>query len=332
MRLNNKVYYNDIDKNAAAWLAQLCQMGLIANGTVDNRSITEIQAHELKQYTRLHFFAGIGGWDYALQLAGWPDDKPIVTASLPCQPFSEAGKGLGQRDERHLLPEFIELVKCSNWPLIVGEQVPAAIKHGWMDDLQLEMGKQGYTTGFVVLTAAGQGAPHIRKRIYWVSHYKGTKLQRSRNTRERRDGSSDVSHLAECNQPKQGSRLLHTESQRRNIFNAENVWPPNGKIDTSANTSHSDHDQSPRMQFANSNEWHKPDWIYCRDDKYRPVKPSILPLAYGVSKGVGYSSDPSAPINANETQEARVMRFKGYGNAIVPQVAAQFLRAVMQLI
>jgi hypothetical protein len=39
----------------------------------------------------------------------------------------------------------------------------------------------------------------------------------------------------------------------------------------------------------------------------------------------------SAAINENATQEARVMRLKGYGNAIVPQVAAEFIRAFMEV-
>jgi hypothetical protein len=33
---------------------------------------------------------------------------------------------------------------------------------------------------------------------------------------------------------------------------------------------------------------------------------------------------------ANETAEARTMRLRGYGNAIVPQLAAQFIAAVMR--
>jgi len=41
--------------------------------------------------------------------------------------------------------------------------------------------------------------------------------------------------------------------------------------------------------------------------------------------------DRSAPTNPNETQEARVMRLKGYGNAIVAQVAAEFISAFMEL-
>jgi hypothetical protein len=34
--------------------------------------------------------------------------------------------------------------------------------------------------------------------------------------------------------------------------------------------------------------------------------------------------------NVNQTSEARVMRLKGYGNAIVPQLAAEFILAAME--
>jgi hypothetical protein len=34
-------------------------------------------------------------------------------------------------------------------------------------------------------------------------------------------------------------------------------------------------------------------------------------------------------IDAQKTAEARVMRLRGYGNAIVPQVAAEFIRSMM---
>jgi len=79
-----------------------------------------------------------------------------------------------------------------------------------------------------------------------------------------------------------------------------------------------------RFGFTNASEV---DWIFCRDNKYRPIKPGIQPLAHGPAKGVGYSSDPGAPIDANNTQEARVMRLKGYGNAIQAQTAIAFINA-----
>lgn len=90
-------YYNEFDPNAAAWLRELIKMKLIADGDVDERSILDIQPDDLKRYRQCHFFAGIGGWSYALRLAGIPDDYPIWTASLPCQPFSIAGKQLGKK-------------------------------------------------------------------------------------------------------------------------------------------------------------------------------------------------------------------------------------------
>ena len=90
-------YYNEIDPKAAAWLRELIAAGLIAPGDVDERSIADVRPDDLAGYGQHHFFAGIGGWSYALRLAGWPDDRPVWTGSCPCQPFSAAGKGFVAR-------------------------------------------------------------------------------------------------------------------------------------------------------------------------------------------------------------------------------------------
>ena len=55
--------------------------------------------------------------------------------------------------------------------------------------------------------------------------------------------------------------------------------------------------------------WSDCDWLPCRDEKWRPVEPGTFPLAHGVSNRVG--------------------RLRGYGNAIVPQVAAEVIKAYM---
>src|SRR5688500_9451212 len=88
-------YYNEIDPFAAAWLRELIKAGLIADGDVDERSIADVSADDVRGHTQAHFFAGIGGWSYALRLAGWDDARPVRTGSCPCQPFSSAGKGDG---------------------------------------------------------------------------------------------------------------------------------------------------------------------------------------------------------------------------------------------
>jgi DNA (cytosine-5)-methyltransferase 1 len=115
-------YYNKFDPGAAAWLRELIAAGLIADGDVDERGIEDVVPTELAGYTQCHFFAGIGGWSYALRLAGWPDDTPVWTGSCPCQPFSAAGKGNGFDDERHLWPSFQWLIQQCLPAVVFGEQ------------------------------------------------------------------------------------------------------------------------------------------------------------------------------------------------------------------
>src|SRR5260221_2706528 len=87
-----RAYYNDNDPKVCAWVKELIAEKLIMDGDVDCRSITEIKPNEIKHYTRVHLFCGISGWDFALNAAGWPRDKRIITLSCPCQPFSCAGQ------------------------------------------------------------------------------------------------------------------------------------------------------------------------------------------------------------------------------------------------
>jgi len=61
------------------------------------------------------------------------------------------------------------------------------------------------------------------------------------------------------------------------------------------------------------------------------VKSSTLKMANGLTPTVGHSS-PRSFENVNDTQEARGMRLKGYGNAIVAPLAVEFIRALMEII
>src|SRR5581483_3942081 len=104
------VYYSEIDPYAAEWLRNLIAAGHLPAGDVDERDIADVATGDLAGYRQCHFFAGIGGWPYALRLAGWPDDEPVWTGSCPCQPLSSAGQRKGHADDRHLWPAFYRLI------------------------------------------------------------------------------------------------------------------------------------------------------------------------------------------------------------------------------
>jgi DNA (cytosine-5)-methyltransferase 1 len=177
-------YYNEFDPKAAAWLRELIKRGLIADGVVDERSILDVSADDLVGFTQCHFFAGIGGWSYALRLAGWSDDQPVWTGSPPCQPFSAAGQQKGKDDDRHLAPHFAALIVAGRPPILFGEQVASAAVFGkaakrtrsaasgapewtWIDDLQDRLEAAHYAVGASDIPAAGVGAPHIRQRTFF---------------------------------------------------------------------------------------------------------------------------------------------------------------------
>ena len=255
-------YYNEYDTKTAAWLRELIRADLIPDGDVDERSITEVAPRDLRGYTQCHFFAGIGGWSLALQLAGWPSDRPVWTGSCPCQPFSVAGKGRGTADERHLWPVFFNLLKECRPEYVFGEQVASAIGHGWLDGISADLEAENYACGAAVLGAHSFKSPHRRQRLYWVADDRGRLV------------------LSDCDGCSAGSPAA----------------TPAGYGNT----------------IEPAGFWNDSQLVHCRDGKARriPTEPAFFPLAHGIP--------------------ARVVRLRGYGNAIVPQVAAEFVSAFLE--
>ena len=142
-----RAYYNDNDQAVCLWLEELIRQGHLPPGDVDCRSILEVQPDDLSGYDQCHFFAGIGGWAHALDLAGVPRDTPLWTGSAPCQPFSVAGQQKGYEDERHLAPAWLGLIAERRPPVIFGEQVASPAARKWLADLRSEMEALGYRVG-----------------------------------------------------------------------------------------------------------------------------------------------------------------------------------------
>ena len=309
-------YYNENDPKAAAWLRELIKAGLIAGGDVDDRSITEVQPNDLDGYTQCHFFAGIGGWSLALRLAGWADVTPVWTMSFPCQPFSSAGKQRGEADDRHLFPVGKELIEACNPATVFGEQVASPLGRRWLSGVRVEMETLGYGFGAADLCAASVGAPHIRQRLWWVAdsncqRFPGRTQQNVVETAgeqapRRTDTCGRGTHggLADAEYRRHGTGSYNTP-RRRESFGGGGM----------GDATSIDERWLRRFESAGECEnrgpspWRDYGVIPCADGKARRIKPGLEPLVDGLPGRVGL--------------------LRGYGNAIVPQVAAVFIEAVM---
>jgi DNA (cytosine-5)-methyltransferase 1 len=320
-------YYNEIDPKAAAWLRELVKGGYIAPGDVDNRSIEDVLPSELANYAQCHFFAGIGGWSYALRRAGWPDDRPVWTGSCPCQPFSAAGKGAGFADERHLWPAWHWLIRQCQPNIIFGEQVANAL--AWWDLVSTDLEGEGYTSGAAIIGAHSVGAPHIRQRLYWLAESGSYGRQRRQDAKRLAVENSTFGREGVRNvEPCGGYGKLAESPRQYDCWRGDSRRRGQEPTDGSPNVlayPHRERQQERRELHSESGlldsreaaaKWHPigvcwegAEYVACSDGKARPIEPGTFPLAHGVPHRVGL--------------------LRGYGNAIVADQAQAFIEAAV---
>ncbi len=317
-------YYNEFNKGAAQWLRELIAAGELPDGEVDERDIRDVTPAELAGFDQCHFFAGIGGWAYALRQAGWPDNKPVWTGSCPCQPFSAAGKRGGFDDERHLWPAFHHLIAECRPDVVFGEQVGSKDGAAWLDLVLTDMEATGYAFGAANTPSAGFGAPHIRQRLWFVAERMGNTV----NPRlERYAGDENARHQPERIEADKVGSIAAT-GKPCGLAHADSDGPQPGHKTTAPtgyrDTAHSDGGISQGQSATGpaNGVWRDADWLFCRDGKWRAVERGTFPLVDGVPSDMGRMRYPGTP-----TIEAQKMRLMGYGNAINIEAAKAFIRS-----
>lgn len=328
-----RVFYNEFNRQAADWLRELMHEQLIPPGVVDERSIGDVSADDLRGFDQVHFCAGIGVWPYALRRAGWEDDRPVGTGSFPCQPFSAAGKGDGFADPRHIWPDGHRLIRDARqqgqrWTdCFFGEQAPTA--GAWIDLVRSDLEALGYAFGSPDLPAAGFGGAHIRQRFYWVADAHNAERWADLSPRHVGDWPNagrveSAGHLEGRGGPRGLANAdgWNAGAERQQRGGQQRQQPQDGDAGGLADIARigwrQERSNPGRLLAGDPAEgWAaRPgdgggdcDWIACRDGLWRPVEPGSFPLV------------TEAP--------ARLGRLRGYGNALDAEVATNFVGAFM---
>lgn len=262
-------------------------------------------------------FSGIGGLDLGLERAGFEVAWSGQCLASTRQPVSFADRGLAQKDERWLWPEFHRIVRLLRPRFVLVENVPGLLARG-MGDVLGDLAASGYNAEWDCIPAAAVGAPHLRYRVFIVAHRQADA--------SRPDTNGLGSHRAEVDQL--GTPELRDGQERR----------PGSVGATVADS------EGCRLRAARGSDG---------NDGHARV--GGQPLAHPASAGLeGRFQSPAARTALTESARrnsgpggtwateshirrvahgvpSRVDRLRGLGNAVVPQVAEYVGRCLMEM-
>ncbi|WP_065324920.1 DNA cytosine methyltransferase [Tritonibacter mobilis] len=96
----------------------------------------------------------------------------LLAGGLPCPPFSVAGKQLGEKDERNLFNDAIDIVDAARPRAVMIENVRGfldAVFRDYREHLKAQLEKLGYKTDWRLLNASDFGVPQLRPRVVIVA-------------------------------------------------------------------------------------------------------------------------------------------------------------------
>ncbi len=277
-------------------------------------------------------FSGIGGFDLAAEWMGWEnvfhcewnefgqrvlkyywpkaqsftditktDFKPyantidILTGGFPCQPYSSAGKRKGKDDKRHLWPEMLRAIREINPRFVVGENVRGLTNwNGGMvfEEVCAELEAIGYQVSPVIIPACGVGAPHRRERVWFVAYSYGAEQRNNTRTND--------SETEKVWRENQGNVSRELSSDGVTIYTTGKRFQESSKKREMERT-------RPKLTSKRT-KWNQ--------------FPTQSPICGG-DDGI-----PSE-LDGITFSKWRAESIKGYGNAIVPQVAYQIFKAIV---
>lgn len=247
----------------------------------------------------------------------------LVTGGFPCQPFSLAGKQLGEKDDRYLWPHMLRAIREVRPRWVVAENVRGLLTQSdgmVFEQVCADMEAEGYEVQPFVLPAAGLGAPHRRDRLWIVAHRADAG---SESERERQDGIRPALHVADTESDGNSGRPEEIRSEKRRPdgeINAESIQ--HGEVRDATDSA-----GIGRIEGGVFN------------GTEREAKAERKPYAADSARGGWRNFPTQSPVCRGDDglsgrlvgitfPKWREQSIKMFGNSIVPQVAYQIYRAI----
>lgn len=200
-------------------------------------------------------------------------------------------------------------------PVVMGEQVAAAVGKDWLDGVFADLEGHGYACRAAVVPACAVDAPHRRDRLWFVAD-----ASSGRRSRGQRRGAGDVTYGSDAGRPEGhrhpsggGEDALRSGNSGQALANPGGEGPslsertgwsePPGPGHNSASFG------AAASERGGDRPWAGAGWLRGADGKARRVEPGIRLLAHGVPGRVG--------------------QLRALGNAIVPRAAKEIIGAYL---
>ena len=305
----------------------------------------------------LDLFSGIGGFSLGLEKAGmetigfveidpfcqsvlkthWPDvpvyddvktlhakdfeTKPdIICGGFPCQPWSVAGKQRGKKDDRHLWPEMLRVIKEFRPSWVIAENVVGLVNLG-LDEVLFDLEGAGYTTQSFVIPAAGVNASHRRERVWVVGYAEHHGSSTSEIGGESAEDARESEKGAQLSFELEGTGR---SGDSQDVANAESdglqMWSESGDFESEGSLTDEQSARRSELLVRAINE----------------AKPSVGRKSNGIPRwldGLEFLTCPDSDGTPRITEEGknRAARIKALGNAVVPHIPHVLGKAILEV-
>jgi len=261
----------------------------------------------------------------------------ILTGGFPCQPYSISGKRKGKEDERHLWPEMLRAVREIQPTYVVGENVSGLIN--WdgglvFDEVQTDLEAQGYEVFPYVLPACAKNAPHRRDRVWFIAYSHNARTNNGSRTNtewqtenegrkgqpqfeHRTDGGNGITTNAKSSKPREQTEWEGRKDIARGSEDNDGVKKTGAII---SNTESKGMEGQEQWHTEGQRERYRTGYLRADWNEW-PTKSAICGGDDGLPRELDTITFP----------KWRTESIKAYGNAIVPQVAFEIFKAIMDV-